>query len=296
MEVVPNTEKIAVQHLLKHYATFKETSSSAPFFVLLSGTQGSGKSTLSSSIQRHLSSETVVAFSIDDLYFPHSRLQDLRSSEYKGNPLLEFRGYPGTHDVRLLKTILNNLKNQRTTDIPIYDKSLNGGLGDRSHESLHVDPSQLANKRIDMVILDGWCLGFKPVSDSAIIDYLESDSKILKKFNVLVENVRQINRNLEDFSKEIYPFFDANGSCVIQLIPSELDLVYRWRWAQEENMMQKNGGKGMTQQQVDAFVDRYMVAYDLYLLNLKNNRFYNHDVGKHLILELDLNWLVTGDA
>ncbi|KAK7691750.1 hypothetical protein QCA50_005151 [Cerrena zonata] len=37
--------------------------------------------------------------------------------------------------------------------------------------------------------------------------------------------------------------------------------IYKWRLQQEHNMKAKNGGRGMTDEQVEAFIDRYIPGY-----------------------------------
>ena len=80
--------------------------------LMISGSQGSGKSTMSLQIKKYFKkyySKNVVILSIDDFYLSiHQR--KLLSKKYKTN-LFETRGVPGTHNLKLLSQTIRNLKN-----------------------------------------------------------------------------------------------------------------------------------------------------------------------------------------
>lgn len=109
-----------------------------------------------------------LVFSIDDLYLPHSRQKTLAQT-HPSNPLVQHRGQPSTHDIDLGKTLFHSLANRdRDIRIPAYDKSAFNGAGDQ------VDPSEwsLVNATneptIQVVIFEGWCAGFRALSDEAV--------------------------------------------------------------------------------------------------------------------------------
>ena len=102
----------------------------------LSAPQGWGKTTLCNKLASHFDADSFVTLSLDDFYLPHADLRALSDSTPSPNPLYRVRGNPGTHDVRALRKVLEDIKigkKHLTHDVyvPIYDKSLQGGAGDR---------------------------------------------------------------------------------------------------------------------------------------------------------------------
>ena len=75
-----------------------------------------------------------------------------------------------------------------------------------------------------------------------------------------LSSLQQINRNLAEFDAATSPFFD----CHVAIRPLSYDYVYAWRGEQEHMMKSRNGGKGMTDDEVKAFVDRYMPVYEVF--------------------------------
>eukprot|EP00981_Chlorochromonas_danica_P005917 scaffold1236_cov170-Ochromonas_danica.AAC.8 len=55
--------------------------------------------------------------------------------------------------------------------------------------------------------------------------------------------------------------------CWVVLAVQEVDSVYEWR-LEAEQAMRRQRGAGMTDEQVQRFVDRYMPAYRCYLPSL----------------------------
>jgi D-glycerate 3-kinase len=152
-------------HVLTHLSKHRSRHSNAPLIVGVQGPQGSGKTYLTTRLRDTLTADphklAVAVLSIDDLYLTHDGLVELARS-HPQNALLNGRGQPGTHDVPLGTTILNQLKRINepgTPDVllPIFDKSLYGGEGDRLKNTIAV------SKPLDVVIIEGWCAGFYPV-------------------------------------------------------------------------------------------------------------------------------------
>lgn len=80
-------------------------------------------------------------------------------------------------------------------------------------------------------------------------------------------NVMQpINDELRAWERDWYPLIDA----YVQLLPgtasgpARWDVVYTWRLQAEHAMKAANGGHGMSDEAVHAFVERYMPTYRLY--------------------------------
>ncbi len=75
------------------------------------------------------------------------------------------RGNAGTHDLQLGTDTLAALKSASSqgsqVSVPRYDKSQNGGRGDRADTSTW--PS--VQGPLDIILFEGWMLGFRPSSD-----------------------------------------------------------------------------------------------------------------------------------
>ncbi|TGG82416.1 MAG: hypothetical protein ERJ69_04905 [Aphanocapsa feldmannii 288cV] len=122
----------------------------------LAGVPGMGKTTLSRALlafaaQRGL--RTVVA-SIDDYYLP---LQQ-RQAAMAGNPYGIDRGPPGSHDLVLLRRGLERYRQGGVLQLPRFDKTLEGGRGDR------VCVAAMAG---DLLLLEGWMVGARPFAVSS---------------------------------------------------------------------------------------------------------------------------------
>lgn len=141
-----------------------------PLVVGLSAPQGSGKSTLVRELVVLLAQEGLraVGLSIDDFYLRHVEQLGLAAA-HPGNRALEHRGAPGTHDVALGERTLERLAALRadeSTRIAAYDKTAHAGRGDRRDEG----EWPAITGPLDVVVLEGWCLGFRPVHESALRD------------------------------------------------------------------------------------------------------------------------------
>lgn len=198
-----------------------------------------------------------------DLYLPHDQLTAV-ALRYPTNPLLHGRGQPGTHDVDIGTKILQDFRdNASTIRIPVYDKSAHEGLGDRL-PSWHV-----IEGAVDIVLFEGWCLGFHSVPMSVLQRTMEVAKDVTPApayAAYTLQDVSLINQELAVWEQAWYPLLDA----FIQLYPitppgtSPWSLVYAWRLEAEHTMKQRNGGHGMTDEQVKAFVQRYAAFFVAY--------------------------------
>ncbi len=220
-----------------------------PIIVGVNGPQGCGKSTLVGSLVDLLSAKRMrgVALSIDDFYL--TRQEQIQLAEkYASNPLLQQRGYPGTHDVSLGTQILKSLKNVSdfgSVICPVYDKSQWGGLGDRYPQAQWKE----VKAPVDIIFLEGWMLGFVPTERE-------------KLPNSSFEEVNSFLKQYQEWYSLLHGF--------IQLIPKEISYVLRWR-VQAEAKMKEQGKSGMSPQEVENYVKKFIPAYEVYLPILIEN-------------------------
>jgi D-glycerate 3-kinase len=192
---------------------------------------------------------------ISDFYLPYSGLKKV-AQDHPDNALLQGRGPPGTHDTSLLSTVLDSVRkindsSSSSVDLPFFDKSQHSGFGDRSPS-----PIPLSGP-IDIFILEGWSLGFAPLSLERVKE-LHAKGRTAQQHPLFT--LQQINDNLTSFAQEIDGRFDTH----ISIFPKSYDYVYKWRLQQEHHMKSENGGRGMTDEEVEKFVDRYMPVYEVY--------------------------------
>lgn len=204
-----------------------------PLYVGLNAPQGAGKTTLSTELTTRFrnKNKNLVAISIDDFYLTHAEQKQL-ANEHPENPYLQQRGYPGTHDIELG---IQTLKDPRL--IPRYDKSAHQGQGDRKPK----DQWQQVHSPIDVIVLEGWMLGFYPTTAAKSDPYMKT-----------------INEKLKDYSPW-YDFFHG----FIYLQAEDPSYVLNWRLEAEQNMRAK-GLDGMSDEEVKAYAEKFLPAYSFY--------------------------------
>eukprot|EP00439_Symbiodinium_sp_Y106_P068475 s3587_g11.t1 len=129
----------------------------------LSAPQGCGKTTMVTLLEElfRLDGLSCESLSIDDFYLPAS-WQEAVSELHSENPLMQTRGNAGTHDVQLGTRTLKALRSRNTeVFLPRYDKSADSGRGDQVPQAMW----KPAKTPCDVLLLEGWMLGFKPTSD-----------------------------------------------------------------------------------------------------------------------------------
>lgn len=105
--------------------------------------------------------------SIDDFYLSHEDQLKLAAA-HSDNPLVQHRGQPSTHDLDLAGSVLTSFRIRRETRIPSYDKSSFDGQGDRVQQDKWVKWNGNGQPPVDVVILEGWCVGFRAVDDAQL--------------------------------------------------------------------------------------------------------------------------------
>ncbi|EPZ37014.1 hypothetical protein O9G_006099 [Rozella allomycis CSF55] len=259
--------------------------------------EGSGKTT----IAHQLSNESTMVLSLDDFYLPFNEMQEV-FKKYRGLTCYKTRGYPETIDVALLSLTLGKIKEEKNLliQVPVFDKSLHGGLGDRLSTWRDIDLS-----KIKTVILEGWCVLYNgadmahnsdlldPHSTEIIQEHFMSFSRSISSFcdceirdidlskikTVILEgwcvlyNGVDINRNsglLDPHSiniiQEHFMTFSRSISCFCDCeikFKAEISYAFEWRLQQEHQLINSKGS-GMSDEQVLEFVSRFQPAYELF--------------------------------
>ena len=228
------------EQLLKH-----QEGATKPFIVGINGSQGSGKSTLTSFVEYYLSSvhgKQVVSLSIDDFYFDQSQRNALA---IKVHPLLATRGVPGTHNIPLALDTLRNLDSKSRTLLPRFDKATDNPFPTEQWPVIASSP--------DFIILEGWCVGATPQSQSELkppINHLEEVEDPLGIWRSFV------NTELAGDYQTLFAKIDYR----IMLKAPSFDCVYQWRLEQEHKLAKKaakNSTGVMSDEEVANFVQHY---------------------------------------
>jgi D-glycerate 3-kinase len=236
--------------------------------VGISAPQGCGKSTLCEQLEALFASTgaAAVPVSIDDFYLTHEAQASVAAS-HAGNPLLQQRGNAGSHDVALGAATLRALRAAAApVPVPRYDKSAFSGQGDRADASTW----PVAAPPVDVVLLEGWMLGFDPVGPSA------------------AAGVDPALAPVDAFLGEYREAWDSQVGCWLVVRVADAGCAQRWR-LQAEHAMRASGRPAMSDEQVRQFVDRFMPAYRAYLPRLYAQGPTTATPGKLLVVEVDEN-------
>ena len=137
------------QTTLAQLAAKLQSDLSLPAVIGISGAQGSGKTTLARALVQCLTSQGLAAatVSLDDYYHSKAQRQQLALDIH---PLLAQRGVPGTHDIDRAVGDARAVLAGRPVALPQFDKALD-------------EPATpLAEQQLDILIVEGWCLGIAP--------------------------------------------------------------------------------------------------------------------------------------
>ncbi|KAI1816500.1 putative Uridine/cytidine kinase [Poronia punctata] len=266
-EIVDDKSEICIPFILERLHAHISTGSERPFIIGLNGVQGVGKTTLVRKLADTLSQEEglqTLVCSIDDFYLSHDDQVALAQSK-PDNPLVQVRGEPGTHDIDLLKDFFAAILSHSTTRVPQYDKSLHSGKGDRLPRSEWPEVNAPGQPKVQVVILEGWCVGFRAVAPNEVTDMFNRPSRTLGSHEL--PHLQFVNARLFQYDA-ITNLLDA----FIHIDAENTEWVYDWRLEQEA-MLRKQRGAGMTDEEVVKFVDAYYPAYELFTENLRNGVF-----------------------
>lgn len=210
-----------------------------PLIQGILGGQGTGKTTLAAIltlILKHLGYRTL-SLSLDDLYKSYPDRLHLQ----KEDPRLVWRGPPGTHDVDLGLVVLKKLRHADRTEavqVPRFDKSAWAGVGDRTSPETVVG--------IDIVLFEGWFVGARPVDP---VKFAVAPPPIL------TDSDRSFAQDSNTRLKSYLPLWDQLDRLIV-LYPSDYRLSQQWR-RQAEQQMIMSGKSGMTDTEIDQFVEYF---------------------------------------
>jgi D-glycerate 3-kinase len=195
-----------------------------PLFVGISGAQGTGKSTLTDYLRLVLTEDEgwcVAALSLDDFYLTRAERLELSQTIH---PLLSTRGVPGTHDLKLLSSSLEQLMRLEPGHklaLPTFDKAKD----DRAPASAW----PMVTGPVDLIILEGWCIGSAPQTPEALLDPVNDLERDMDPTGVWR---RYINQRLD----EEYASLFAELDYLFYLQAPDFEAVLRWRLEQEEKL------------------------------------------------------------
>jgi D-glycerate 3-kinase len=212
----------------------------------INGPQGGGKSTTAAGVVQRARAAglAAVALSIDDFYLTRDQQVDL-ASRHPGNRYLEHRGYPGTHDVALGVATLDALRTAHAGDevaLPVYDKGAHAGRGDRAARSAWPTVSG----PIDLVVFEGWMLGFTPAE-------AEPDEPALQVAAAHLGAYAAWTERLDAF---------------VHLEAEDLDAIVEWR-IDAERARRNAGAAGLTDDDARDYIERFLPAYRLWVPALR---------------------------
>ena len=220
--------RTVLTHAQKWYSPLAESlaahqiGADRPILVAVNGSQGSGKTTVCDYLRVALEADyglAVLSLSLDDFYLTREQRRNLAQSVH---PLLATRGVPGTHDISLLNQSLDALLDpvrSGSVAIPRFDKAT-----DDSAEW------QQVNHRVDLVLLEGWCMGARSQSTAQLtepVNALERNEDPDGHWRAYINTV---------LARDFLPLYQRVDQWIMLRAPS-FACVYRWRLEQEQKLV-----------------------------------------------------------
>lgn len=217
------------------------------FVVGICGPQGSGKTTTVRILARLLEARglKVATLSLDDLYLPRADREALARDVH---PLLATRGVPGTHDVALGLSVLDGLAGEGATILPRFDKA--------SDDRAPVETWPVVSGPVDIVLLEGWCLGARPQTPQALAQPVNALERERDPDGVWRAYV---NAALAGPYRALFARLDL----LVLFTAPDFATVLSWRQEQEAKLRDRlaaeglGAGRAMSQVQVAQFVQHY---------------------------------------
>lgn len=235
--IVPLSELIAAQII---------ATNNCPV-IGINGAQGTGKTTLSDLCTKLMEAHEfkIANLSIDDFYLSKSEREQLATDRH---PLLRTRGVPGTHDVSLLLSKIEELKNLKTgesCDVPRFDKALDDRYGQNDWQRI--------DGPVDAIILEGWFVGVSPQKPE---DLKHAINKLEQTEDANGQWREFVNTKL---AGEYQQLFEQLSLLVMLKAPS-FEQVYEWRSLQEEKLKKATSMRAtsiMDAEQLNRFIQHY---------------------------------------
>jgi D-glycerate 3-kinase len=224
----------------------QDSNSTTPILVSINGAQGTGKSTLTKFLKiilESLSSKPVAAFSIDDFYLTREQRKQLAKDIH---PLFITRGVPGTHDLDLMISVINDLMQGKATEIPAFDKAID----DRDKR----ENWQKTTGPVDFILFEGWCMLSPPQTAEELLlpinklEVLEDADGLWRQY---------ANQQLQAYHQQLF----SRTGISIMLQPPDFEHVYQWRNLQEDKLRQSSttvsNHKIMDEKALNRFIQHY---------------------------------------
>ncbi len=215
-------------------------------FFLISGPQGSGKTTFSTLVKKQLQKKKlkVLNLSIDNFYLSKKNRMKL---SIRVSELFMTRGVPGTHDIKILQDVLKRFKSGKKSiyKLPLFSKG---------HDDIL--KSKFINLAFpyDVFILEGWCVGYQGSSKQKLNKPINS---MEKKYDKSLKWRNYVNIKSKQYASTIYKKADFS---IFLKIPS-FNQVFYWRKKQEQQIPKK---LRMNSSQLKKFISFYQrITIDL---------------------------------
>lgn len=134
--------------------------------------------------------------------------------------------------------------------------------------------NQAGQAATEVVIFEGWCVGFRALSEQELKTKWERAVRQRETGNYhgrlglhRFEDVMFINEALKRYDQ-----LTDRLDILIHLDAADPSWVYQWR-EQQERVMRDTRGSGMTEDEVKRFVDGYYPAYELFTDRLRTGIF-----------------------
>ena len=208
---------------------------------IIAGPQGSGKSTLTKVLKLTLEKiykKKVMLLSIDDYYLSKKKRIELSK---KVHSLLITRGVPGTHNIKKLKDHINQfIEGKYPINTLTFDKLTDD-----------VSKKRKIIKNADILLLEGWCCGSKPMTNEYLYKNINNLERKLDKNN---KWRKYYNTFLKKEYFKIFSKFDKK----IYIKPPSFMHVLKWRHSQEkQNALINKKKKFMSKPELRYFIEHY---------------------------------------